>query len=270
MTSDFIQNKGKGTLFIYFDQVSLLELYNAKIITEKSSCGIRLISKNEESLDTVYKLSVLDIDTTLPFTLDTYELSDTAEITIEKEEGNEETEVHRVKLKLSEVPLNKERFEYHLIVANEHFQLGLEYQVKYEEALISSAEELVLSQRSKFSGKAGDTLGVSKTSGEPKRTFGKVDLNQDLKEQIQRLKGEIIEVDRRGVEQHGRLQRVKAQVSENKRKIKELEAVKVENPNKLLSFLSLQSDLVRMRKLMGEGKKGGSKENEEVNLADTP
>lgn len=47
--------------------------------------NIRIISKNEQSLDSFYKVSVLDIDTTLPFTLETYDLSDRVEIVLETE-----------------------------------------------------------------------------------------------------------------------------------------------------------------------------------------
>lgn len=100
--------------------------------------------------------------------------------------------------------------------------------------------------------------------------FGKVDLNLDLRDQIQRLKSEINEVERRGVEQNGRLQRIRNEVGENKKKIKELEAIKVENPSRAgLSFLSLQADLNRMKRIMGQKTKN-AKENEEINLADTP
>ncbi len=148
ITSDFIQSKGQGHLCLYLDQVSLLEAYNSKIITEQSYCRARLVSHNESALDATYRVAVLDIDTSMPLTFDTYGVDDFVEVVMETPYDNRTIEFAKVKMKLALLPLTKERYEYHTLIGNEEFMFGMEYEVRQEEVMLSSGEDfVVLSQR---------------------------------------------------------------------------------------------------------------------------
>lgn len=57
------------------------------------------------------------------------------------------------------LPIGKERFEFYTLLGNENLQLGFEFEIALPEPLLTSAEELVLSQRSKAPTKLSETFG---------------------------------------------------------------------------------------------------------------
>lgn len=83
MTSDFIHSGGRGSLLIFFEQVSLLRLYHAQVLNEQSFCRVRLISADERALDTRYRVSVLDLDSSAPLVLPCFLPTDTLELVLE-------------------------------------------------------------------------------------------------------------------------------------------------------------------------------------------